>query len=526
MSNSRYRRGPTGTVAAAGAAQATATLLTAEINLVTGADGAKGVRLATPLPGGPPIVVINNEAAQNLLVYPASGGEINEVGDDTAFVLSGGQTIVLYPYTATQWYAIGAITGLSGTELGFLDGVTAGTGLASKAVVLDANGDVTMPDLGSISFGTVAKFSWDSTDANANKQLIQLPAGGGVDVPVIIIGQAIEAVDMAIHDGITEPTVCLLGTGAVATGPRWEFRKARGTATSPTVVTSADDIGQFDGYACVAAGEWVRSTQILFECTGTVATTRGPGVITFKTATDAAPSVLTTALTISAAQLVTAAAGLTVTTGIVTVSGTTETTGAGTGIVQVAGGLAADKKLATGKAAGTTGALLFTGTTSGVVTLSVADAAGTWTMKLPAAVGAAGQQLTDSAGDGICAWAAASLGAWKHDLGILDPHEALDAVVKSPTHKFTYNPAVMPEGQWAPKEQMTGIFAEEAPWAMHGERDGLRSGIAFSSVNAFGYARAAIQAIYEDLVETIKALPAEVQAKLPASIQAKLLPAA
>ena len=37
-----------------------------------------------------------------------------------------------------------------------------------------------------------------------------------------------------------------------------------------------------------------------------------------------------------------------------------------------------------GTAGGTTGAINLVGTTSGTVTLSVADAAGTWTMKLPA----------------------------------------------------------------------------------------------------------------------------------------------
>ena len=152
-----------------------------------------------------------------------------------------------------------------------------------------------------------------------------------------------------------------------------------------------------------------------------------------------------------------------------------------------------------GTAGTSTGALLFGGATSGVVTLTVAAVAGTWTMELPAAVGAAGQQLTDAGGNGITSWAAASIKEWKNDLGILDPHEALTAVVQAPTHRFTYNKAVMPAGQWAPPDVMTGIFAEEAPWAMHGERDGLRSGIAFSNINAFGYARAAIQALYEDL---------------------------
>lgn len=200
---------------------------------------------------------------------------------------------------------------LSSTEAGFIDGVTAGTGAASKALVLDSGGDVTMPDLGSIGFGGVGKFSWDTTDANANELLVQLPAGGVVDVPVIVIGQGIEGVDLGLYNGVTEPRVAMFGIGAVATGPILEFRKARGTVAAPTVVTSADDLGSVDFYAAVASGEYVRSVQILVECTGTIATTRGPGVLTIKTATDAAPSVLTSALVIGANQVVAPQSGFT-----------------------------------------------------------------------------------------------------------------------------------------------------------------------------------------------------------------------
>lgn len=177
-------------------------------------------------------------------------------------------------------------------------------------------------------------------------------------------------------------------------------------------------------------------------------------------------------------------------------------------------GTATVSTLAMGIAGATTGKVTFAGATSGVLTLTPAAAAGTWTMTLPAAVGSAGQQLTDAAGDGVCTWAAASLGEWKNDLGILDPHEALAAVVKAPTHRFTYNANVMPPGQWAPKDMMTGIFAEEAPWAMHGQRDGLKSGIAFSPVNAFGYARAAIEALHKDnaaLAERLNRLETKVK---------------
>lgn len=196
---------------------------------------------------------------------------------------------------------VGAVS-LTETELGYLDAVTIGTGAASKALVLDANGDMTMPDLGSIGFGGVGKISWDTTDANANKLLAQLPAGGATDVPVIVVGQSIEGVDLALYNGVVDPRVCFVGVGAVTTGPGVDFRKARGTAASPTVTTSGDDLGTIRAYGCVAAGEYVQSAEIRFDIAGTIATTRGPGTITFLTATDAAPSVLTAALTLGANQ--------------------------------------------------------------------------------------------------------------------------------------------------------------------------------------------------------------------------------
>lgn len=257
-------------------------------------------------------------ADQSVTVSSAAGSDMVTIASITAssvaFTTSGqkiGRWLRVYSNLAgDKWLTEqGAMPGLTDAEIGVLDGVTAGTGAASKALVLDSNGSVSVPDDGVVAFGTVGRLSWDTTDANANELLLQLPAGGAVDVPVVIIGQSIESVDFGLYNGVTEPRVAMFGIGAVATGPVFEFRKARGTVASPTVVTSADDIGQVDFYAAVAAGEYVRSAQILAECTGTVATTRGPGVLTFKTATDAAPSVLTNALSLSAAQNATIGGG-------------------------------------------------------------------------------------------------------------------------------------------------------------------------------------------------------------------------
>ena len=69
----------------------------------------------------------------------------------------------------------------------------------------------------------------------------------------------------------------------------------------------------------------------------------------------------------------------------------TDETGTGNAVFSTAPTL--DSTVTIGTAGGTTGAVLFKGMTSGTVTLSVADAAGSWTMKLPTADGSANQVL-------------------------------------------------------------------------------------------------------------------------------------
>jgi len=67
----------------------------------------------------------------------------------------------------------------------------------------------------------------------------------------------------------------------------------------------------------------------------------------------------------------------------------------------------ASGNLTLGAASTATGKLSFKGTTSGTVDITTADAAGTWTMTLPANDGDNGQVLTTN-GSGVTSWAAAS----------------------------------------------------------------------------------------------------------------------
>lgn len=241
-----------------------------------------------------------------LLSHKTDGGDI-VVTVATAYDEVGSTTLTFSD--AGQFVLLGSVA--SGSA--YVWRVVAHDGVAGPAQAAD----VALGDEVDLTFGAPDLTArWDTSDANANKFLVQVPAGTATNVPVIVIGQSIVDVDMGIHNGVVDPLLSIVGVGAVATGPVVEFRKARGTAAAPTVVTSGDDVGSIRGYAAVAAGEWVQTAEIRMDCAGTVATTRGPGTLTFQTATDAAPSVLTTALTIGADQKCTFAAGIAVTGGI------------------------------------------------------------------------------------------------------------------------------------------------------------------------------------------------------------------
>ena len=387
---------------------------------------------------------------------------------------------------------IGGLTGATLGDLTYLSdtagGYSATTGTVTQVVgiALSATDILVHPNwsgntpntveddaLFGIGSGQTARLSWDTTDANANALLLQMPASGAVDVPVIIIGQSIESVDLGLYNGVVDPRIALFGVGAVTTAPVIEFRKARGTFAAPTVVTTGDDLGTLDFYGAVAAGEYVRAASIRVDMAGTIATTRGPGTITFLTATDAAPSVLTQAMIISAAQVITMASTLLVQGASVTV----------------------------GVNAATTGTIVLHGATSGPVTITAAAATTAYTLTLPTAANTnVGYQLTCAAGDTITSWGAAgSLRELKDIRGEHSAQDALDKLLNAKVYDFHYWPG---KGTQDHTTQYVGVIADEAPWAMHYE------GGVVNPVNTFGYSVLAIQALHAE----IKFLRAEVAA--------------
>ena len=94
---------PTGTVAAAGTVQGDAGALIEGFNLVSAADGTKGVRLPLAVAGMQVIVKCNANAV--LKVWPGVGDAINAIAGDAAMSLASGLTAARFTaYDATTWY--------------------------------------------------------------------------------------------------------------------------------------------------------------------------------------------------------------------------------------------------------------------------------------------------------------------------------------------------------------------------------------------------------------------------------------
>jgi hypothetical protein len=90
-------------ISGAGVTQGSGTVLTKQLNIVSLANaGANAVVLPTPLVGTSIKVV--NTSANNLKVFPASGGTINGLGADAEFVMASNTRVEFSASSTTQWY--------------------------------------------------------------------------------------------------------------------------------------------------------------------------------------------------------------------------------------------------------------------------------------------------------------------------------------------------------------------------------------------------------------------------------------
>lgn len=91
-------------ISAAGSTQGTATALTKSFNEVTTVASGQGVALPTPEAGE--MLLIANQGANSLNVYPASGCSINNLSVNAPISIAVDTRILFFALTSTKWYTI------------------------------------------------------------------------------------------------------------------------------------------------------------------------------------------------------------------------------------------------------------------------------------------------------------------------------------------------------------------------------------------------------------------------------------
>lgn len=94
---------PVRTVAVGGTAQANANALAEGFNLVTGADGTAAVVLPTPVAGM--VIVLKNNAAAVLKVFPGVSCTVNAGAANAVFNQPASTACQLVAYNTTAWYS-------------------------------------------------------------------------------------------------------------------------------------------------------------------------------------------------------------------------------------------------------------------------------------------------------------------------------------------------------------------------------------------------------------------------------------
>ena len=184
------------TAAAAGSSATDATALTAGKNVVTAADGAKGVILPVA-ELDMTVAVVNTVAGEDLLVYPNTGGQLNALTVTTgAFSVPGGQEAVFYCDDIDHWYVragtassvYDATTGITAFATGGQTSATALTSEFNNVTTCATAGDsvklpaaalgkrVTIKNSGAASLA-VFPASADSINALAVNLSVNIPVG-------------------------------------------------------------------------------------------------------------------------------------------------------------------------------------------------------------------------------------------------------------------------------------------------------------------------------------------------------------
>jgi len=104
--------GVSASVSAAGTNQATATLLTTDINVVTNSTSPSALGVRLPATAGGHRITVMNYSGNAINVYPTGGtSQVNALGGAAPYALAIGGRLDFVSISATQWYTLNATFG-------------------------------------------------------------------------------------------------------------------------------------------------------------------------------------------------------------------------------------------------------------------------------------------------------------------------------------------------------------------------------------------------------------------------------
>jgi hypothetical protein len=165
---------------------------------------------------------VNFWALGNGLVYDTVGNSLSV--DDTVFVsiVNGNAN---YLQILNNLSDIND-TAVARSNLGLVAGGTGDIWVEKAGDTM--SGDLSMNDNIDINFGGVASLRWDTTDANANVVMLNLPSGGIVDVPVLAMGVGITGIDLGVFNGETQTTLALFNAADVTEYASFSYNNTSG----------------------------------------------------------------------------------------------------------------------------------------------------------------------------------------------------------------------------------------------------------------------------------------------------------
>jgi hypothetical protein len=234
-------------VSAAGATQATATVLPADFNRVTTATALQGVRLPASAPGLD--IFVQNHSGQTIVVYGGGTDTIDDIATATG-VQQMNNSVVLYTcYAVGKWYTEGLATGYAGTGTSVAlqtvqpadSIIAAGSSQATATVLLAAINNVTTVAAGTgINLPPSAAGLSVIVQNNGANALLVYPAQGASDT----INGIAAATGISLLPGTLAAFNCTTaGAWNVQPGSTHNAGFNSNSATAATTLTAANITG-------------------------------------------------------------------------------------------------------------------------------------------------------------------------------------------------------------------------------------------------------------------------------------------